>query len=118
MTDDASPDAFLPLKRAWLHILLALADGPQHGYAVRSHVEDRTEGRVKLWPATLYGSIRQMEEEGLIRETEGDVDPEDDDPRRKYYELTGRGGRVLRAEVERLQALVDVARGSRALRNV
>lgn len=117
MTDDRSPEPLLPLKRAWLHILLALADGPQHGYAVRAHVEERTGGRVKLWPATLYGSIKQLEEEDLIRETEGDVDPEDDDPRRRYYELTAWGRRVLAAETDRLQGLVDTARASRALRN-
>jgi DNA-binding PadR family transcriptional regulator len=108
-------DTVLPLKTAWFHILLALGDGPQHGYAVRSEVEERTEGRVRLWPATLYGSIRDMEEGGLIRECDGPADP-DDDPRRRYYELTAWGRDVLRAEVERMQGLVDVARATRALR--
>lgn len=117
MTDDRSAEPLLPLKRAWLHILLALADGARHGYAVRTQVEERTEGRIKLWPATLYGSIRQLEEVGLIHETDADVDPEDDDPRRRYYELTPWGRRVLAAEADRLQALVDTARASRALRD-
>ncbi|MGD2070739.1 MAG: helix-turn-helix transcriptional regulator [Gemmatimonadota bacterium] len=108
-------ESLLPLKTAWFHILLALGDGPQHGYAVRIDVEERTGGRVKLWPATLYGSIRDMEEEGLIVENEGPDDP-DDDPRRRYYELTPRGRGVLSAEVERLQRLVDEARATRALR--
>jgi DNA-binding PadR family transcriptional regulator len=110
-------EGLLPLKTAWFHILLALGDGPQHGYAVRTEVEDRTEGRVKLWPATLYGSIRDLEEIDLIAETGGPDDP-DDDPRRRYYELTPRGREVLAAEVERLQQLVDVARATRALRRV
>lgn len=116
MFDDRDLEPLLPLKRAWLHILLTLADGPRHGYAVRADVEERTGGRVKLWPATLYGSIKQLEEEDLIQETEADVDPDQDDPRRKYYELTAWGRRVLAAETDRLQGLVDTARSSRALR--
>lgn len=112
---NADGTGLLPLKTAWFHILLSLGDGPQHGYAIRADVEERTEGRVKLWPATLYGSIRELEDEGLIVESEGPGDP-DDDPRRKYYELTTRGRTVLAAETDRLQALVDVARSTRALR--
>lgn len=105
----------LPLKTAWFHILLSLGDGPRHGYAIRSEVEERTEGRVTLWPATLYGSIRDMGEAGLIQETEGPDNP-DDDLRRRYYGLTCEGREVLAAEVERLQGLVDAARATRALR--
>ena len=104
----------LPLKPAWFHILLALADGAQHGYAVRSLVEERTEGRVKLWPATLYGSFRELSEEALIEALDGPEDP-DDDARRQYYRLTRRGSELLKAEADRLQALVDAARSSRAL---
>ena len=104
----------LPLKPAWFHILLALADGAQHGYAIRSLAEDRTDGRVKLWPATLYGSIRELTHERLIEALEGSEDP-DDDARRRYYRLTRRGSELLKAEADRLQALVDAARSSRAL---
>lgn len=118
---DASGSApvasLLPLKTAWFHILLTLADGPLHGYAVRSRVEDRTRGRVRLWPATLYGSLRDLEEERLIEETEAPAELEDDDPRRRYYELTPRGRDVLAAETDRLARLVEVARASRALRS-
>lgn len=110
-------EKLLPLKTAWFHILLALGNGPSHGYAIRTAVEERTEGRVTLWPATLYGSIRDLQEEGLIAESEGPDDP-DDDPRRKYYELTLPGRQVLAAEVERLQRLVDEALATRALRRV
>jgi DNA-binding PadR family transcriptional regulator len=106
----------IPLKIAWFHILLALADGPQHGYAIRAAVEERTDGRVKLWPATLYGAIRSLEEEELILETDGAVDPGDDDARRRYYRLTPLGRTALLAEVDRLQALVATALASRALR--
>ncbi|MFW6079931.1 MAG: PadR family transcriptional regulator [Gemmatimonadota bacterium] len=107
-------EARLPLKSAWFHILLALGDGRMHGYAIRADVEARTEGRVVLWPATLYGSLRAMTAEGLIEE----VDPEvcaDDDPRRRYYALTALGKRLLAAETRRLEALVAAARATRAL---
>lgn len=103
-----------PLKPAWFHILLALADGAQHGFAIREIVESRTSGEIKLWPATLYGSMREMTEAGLIEPLEGEDDP-DGDKRRRYYRLTGRGREVLRDEADRLQALVDAARASRAL---
>ncbi len=102
------------LKPAWFHILLALANGAQHGYAIRQAVEDRTDGAVRLWPATLYGSIRELSEHGVIEALEGEEDP-DDDQRRRYYRLTDAGRAVLSAEVERLQGLVDVARSSEAL---
>ncbi len=104
----------LPLKTAWLYILLALADGTRHGYAIRARVEEQTQGRVKLWPATLYGSIRELSEEGLIEELEGEAG-KGDDARRRCYGLTPFGKRVLAAEVDRLQALVDAARATRAL---
>jgi DNA-binding PadR family transcriptional regulator len=106
-------DPHPPIKPAWFHILLALADGARHGFAIRESVEARTDGRVKLWPATLYGSVREMAEAGLIEPLEGENDP-DDDQRRRYYRLTRRGRDVLRAEADRLQALVDAARASEA----
>lgn len=115
MTDASPPDLHrhLPLKTAWFHILLALADGAAHGYAVRERVEARTDGAVTLWPATLYGALRDLEELGAIEALEGDDDP-DDDQRRRYHRLTAVGRDLLRAETERLQALVDAARASRA----
>jgi DNA-binding PadR family transcriptional regulator len=105
---------FLPLKTAWLHILLALADGARHGYAIRTAVEQQTEGRVKLWPATLYGSLRDLVGDGLIAESEAAPAPEDD-PRRRYYHLTALGQQVLRAEVKRLESIVAAAQATRAL---
>lgn len=110
-TDEGNGQA---LKLAWFHILLALADGAQHGYAIRSSVRRRTDGAVKLYPATLYGSVRDMSERGLIEALEGTDDP-DDDQRRRYYRLTPAGRDALRAEVARLQALVDHARTTQAL---
>ncbi|HUH12990.1 MAG TPA: helix-turn-helix transcriptional regulator [Longimicrobiales bacterium] len=111
----ADLDRYLPLRTAWFHILLALGDGARHGYGIRADVEERTSGRVKLWPATLYGSIRELSEEGLIAEVEGEPAPGDDDPRRRYYGLTELGKGVLAAEVGRLHALVEAARATRAL---
>lgn len=102
-----------PMRKPWFHILLALADGARHGYAIRSAVEERTDGQVKLWPATLYGSIRELGEAGLIESA--DADQPDDDQRRNYYQLTGAGREALRREVDRLQELVDAARASDAL---
>ncbi len=96
----------MPLKPKWFHILLALSSEPMHGFAIRDSVDVRTEGAVRLWPATLYGAIREMEALALIRPLEGDDDP-DDDQRRRYYELTPRGTELLRMEADRLQALVN-----------
>jgi DNA-binding PadR family transcriptional regulator len=102
------------MKTAAFHILLALANGPRHGYAIRSEVEERTSKGVRLWPATLYGSVRQLTSAGLIEPLEGEADPADD-ARRRYYQLTPLGRRVLAAETERLRALVEYARGTRAI---
>jgi DNA-binding PadR family transcriptional regulator len=110
---DAMED-LLPLKPVWFHILLALADGPQHGYGIRMLVEERTQGGVKLWPATLYGALHRLAAERLVDALEGEADP-DDDARRQYYQLSPLGSEVLRRETERLEALVTAARGTRAL---
>ena len=101
------------LKPAWFHILLALADGAQHGYAIRSSVLVRTDGAVKLYPATLYGSIREMSDRSLIEALEGADDP-DEDQRRRYYQLTELGRTALKQEVTRLQHLLDQARATEA----
>jgi DNA-binding PadR family transcriptional regulator len=107
-------DRHLPLKPAAFHILLALAEGPRHGYAIRTSVEELTQGGIRLWPATLYGSVRQLTNDGLIVPLDGESGP-DDDARRRYYELTALGRRVLAAETERLRAIVDYARQTRAV---
>ena len=104
----------LPLKPAAFHILLALADGPRHGYAIRASVEELTQGGIRLWPATLYGSVRQLTRAGLIEPLAGEG-AEDDDARRRYYQLTTLGRSVLAAETERLRAIVDYARQTRAI---
>lgn len=115
MTDrPPSVDHLLPLKPRVLHILLALADGPRHGYSIMQEVAARTEGQVRVWPAAMYGTLRELEDLDLIVETE--KRPSDDDERRRYFALTPLGTRVLRCEVRRLEAIVNQARASRALR--
>lgn len=97
---------FLPLKTQWFHIMLSLAGGEQHGYGIMQEVLQRTTGKVRLWPATLYGSIKRLIEAGLIEESDERPAPELDDARRRYYRLTPLGRQVLNAECERLQELV------------
>src|SRR5580700_11470368 len=100
------PQEFLPLKPQWFHILLSLAGGEQHGYGIMQDVLDRTTGKVHLWPATLYGSIKRLIEAELIEESDERPAPELDDARRRYYRLTDLGRAVLDAERERLEELV------------
>jgi DNA-binding PadR family transcriptional regulator len=85
---------FIPLKTQWFHIMLSLAGGEQHGYGIMQEVLQRTTGKVRLWPATLYGSIKRLIEAELIEESDERPAPEFDDPRRRYYRLTAFGGRV------------------------
>jgi DNA-binding PadR family transcriptional regulator len=108
-----NPNDLLPLKPQWFHVLLALGAGDAHGFGIRERVEDRTDGRLRLWPATLYGTIRALTEHELIQALEGEDDP-DEDGRRRYYRLTAYGRQVLRAEADRLEALVREARAAGA----
>ncbi len=104
------PEDLLPLTPVALNVLLALADGERHGYGVMLEVRERTGGRVRLGPGTLYGAIKRLKEGGVIEESGERPDPEADDERRRYYRLSGFGGEVLAAEVERLDGLVRAAR--------
>lgn len=103
-------ERFVPLKPQWFHILLSLAGGDQHGYGIMQDVLNRTTGKVHLWPATLYGSIKRLIEANLIVESDERPAPEMDDARRRYYRLTALGRRVLDAECERLTELVSTIR--------
>lgn len=114
MTRDV--ERYLPLKRAPFHILLALGDGPRHGYGIRSDVERLTDGAVKLWPVTMYGTLRELSDAGLIEAAS--TPGEEQDARRQYYELTPLGRRVLRAETARLRALVEHAERTDAVRGL
>ncbi len=88
-------ERFLPLTPLSLAILLGLADGARHGYGIMREVRRRTDGRRRLAPGTLYRSLRQMQEKGLVEESEGAPDPDLDDERRRYYGPLRSCGRVV-----------------------
>lgn len=102
-----------PLTPAVLHILLALSLEERHGYGIMKQVESDSQGRVKMGPGTLYGSLGRMIEAGLIRESDKKIDPAMDDERRVYYRITGLGQKALAAELERIRGVVAVARQKR-----
>ena len=100
----------LPLRPAVLHILLVLAEGERHGYAVKQEVEQRSHGVIKMGPGTLYESIQRMADRGLIEESSKRPLPEQDQAQRRYYRLSSFGREVLEAEVTRLSEVVADAR--------
>ena len=107
-----SPDLkrLLPLTPAAFNVLLALADGEKHGYAIMQTIALRTGGEVRMGPGTLYGLIKRMLADGWIEELDERPDPSLDDERRRYYRLTSLGQRIAAAEAERLAVLVAAAR--------
>ena len=110
---EESIEDFLPLPNATFHILLALSQGEQHGYAIMGEVDRLSEGRVRLGPGTLYGAIKRLLADGLIEESDERPDPSIDDERRRYYRVTGKGERVVAAELDRLTLLLSRAVGRR-----
>ncbi|HXC36752.1 MAG TPA: PadR family transcriptional regulator [Candidatus Acidoferrales bacterium] len=109
-TETTSPEEMLPLTPAVFHVLLALAQEEKHGYSIMQEVAATTEGRVKMGPGTLYGTIKRLLKAKLIEESDERPDPELDDERRRYYRLTGFGRRVLSAELSRYSKAIKVAR--------
>ena len=101
---------FLPLTPAIAHILLALADGERHGYAIMQEVSRLTDGKARMGPGTLYDTIKRLLAAGLVEEAEERPDPELDDERRRYYRITKLGADVLEAETARLSLLLSAAR--------
>jgi DNA-binding PadR family transcriptional regulator len=112
MAPRRDPSPFLPLTPAAFHVLLALADGPKHGYLILKEVEERTEGAVRLSTGTLYGLIKRFLDDELIVELAAEIDGQD---RRRPYRLTPFGRDVAAAEAARLQTLVTAARAVRLL---
>lgn len=106
---NAALDDQLPLSPALFYMLLALADGPKHGYAIMKEVETTSDGRLVLGPGSLYGSLKRLLKAKLIRETRERPIPALDDERRRYYALTDFGRQVLGREVERLAKAVRLA---------
>jgi DNA-binding PadR family transcriptional regulator len=116
MAFDPAVARYLPLKTHWFHVLAALAEQDQHGYGIMQNILERTDGKVKLWPPTLYGTLRNLLAEGLVEESRRRPPGERDDPRRKYYTLTSLGRGVINAECERLQELIRSIQPTRVLR--
>lgn len=104
-----TPTSNLPLTPAVFHILLALSGGERHGYGVMKQVESDSQGKVSMGPGTLYGSLKRMLDAGFVREGDTRVDPEMDDQRRIYYQITDTGLQALAAELERYQRIVTLA---------
>jgi DNA-binding PadR family transcriptional regulator len=99
-----------PLAPAALLILLALADGEKHGYAIMRDARKLSDGHLSLGPATLYTTIQRLLESAWIEEVDG---PENSDARRRYYGLTRQGRSVLHAELQRMESLVEKSRAIR-----
>lgn len=108
--DDAAVQRFLPLKSRAFHMMLVLAEGDRHGYAIKQHVEELSGGVLRLGPGTLYESIQRLQRDGLIEESPDRPEEGEDHSQRRYYRLTAIGRRVLEAEVARLGEVVEYAR--------
>jgi DNA-binding PadR family transcriptional regulator len=113
-TNDPSrdPDRFLPLNPRVFMILMALAEGPAHGYEIRKRAESQSDHAVRLDAGSLYRTLAQLEDRAMIRETRDRPGEEEDDPRRRYYEMTEAGRVILGAEVNRLAGMVELARAN------
>jgi len=109
----AMSKANAPLTPAVLHILLALSTQERHGYGIMKQVESDSQGKVKMGPGTLYGSLGRMIDAGLIRESHKKIDPKMDDERRVYYKITALGQKALVAELVRYREVVAVAKQKR-----
>ena len=109
------PGEMPPLTPAVFHVLLALADGERHGYAIMQEVAESTGRRIKMGPGTLYGTIKRLLEARMIEESDERPDPELDDERRRYYRLTALGQQAVRAEALRYAEMAQVARRKRLI---
>ena len=114
-TTHTEPGEMPPLTPAVFHVLLALADGERHGYAIMQEVAENTGGRISMGPGTLYGTIKRLLESRMIEESDQRPDPELDDERRRYYRLSALGQEVVKAEAQRYAELAAVARRKRLI---
>ena len=105
-----------PLRTNWFHILVALAAEDRHGRAIARDVLEQTHGALRLWPATLYGTLEQMTDAGLVEELPLAEQPGRESERRNYYHITKVGRAALRAESERLEQLARLAQTRMTLR--
>ena len=107
MSRPASSDS--PLSPQVFQILLALSDGPMHGYAIIQDVTKRTDGEIQLTPSTLYDALARLVDQQWIKETASDG------PRRRTYALTSRGREATTREARRLSRLIAAARAKNVL---
>jgi DNA-binding PadR family transcriptional regulator len=116
LTKKRETGPFLPLTPAMFQILLALADGEKHGYAILKEVARRTDDKVRLSAGTLYGNLARLEGTGLIAESDRRPEVVLDDERRRYYLLTEFGREVAVAEAERMEEALGQARAKKLFR--
>lgn len=109
MSKKSDIQSYLPLTPAVFHILMSLSGGEMHGYAIMEEVTRTTEGRVKMGPGTLYGTIKRLLDSKLVEESDHRPDPVRDDERRRYYRLTNLGGSVMKAEIHRYAKVLKTA---------
>ena len=115
MPDRVNLNTYLPLTQVSFEILLALAGGEQHGYAVMLDIERRSGGAISLHAGSLYRALNRLLEAELIEELEERPEAAHDDERRRYYRLTSKGREVARGEARRLEQLVSAARQRKLL---
>jgi len=113
---EPDPSDFLPLSPPVFQVLLALADGDKHGYAILKEVEQRTEGKVVLSTGTLYAIIKRLLTDGFIEELDERPAAQEDDQRRRYYALTPFGRKVAVAEANRMEEILESARSKRLVK--
>ena len=109
------PQDLLPLTPGMFHVLIALADGEKHGYAIIKEVARRTDDAIRLSAGTLYTLIRRFVQDGVIAESEERPDASLDDERRRYYRLTEFGRRVAQAEGRRMEEALGMARAKKLI---
>jgi DNA-binding PadR family transcriptional regulator len=103
-------DGVLRVRRHWFYILLSLAERDRHGSGIMRDVLELTENELKLWPVTLYGTLDELHEQGLIRALDQPPpDADDASARKRWFRITAAGRRALTAEVARMQETVQVA---------
>lgn len=104
------PDTFVPLADLPFQILLALGEGASHGYAMGKEIEARTSGRLSPTTGSLYQALRRLREDALIEPSDPPEEEDSGDARRRYFQLTSLGRRVMALEIDRLEGLISVAR--------
>jgi DNA-binding PadR family transcriptional regulator len=110
-----NPKEKIPLSPIALYVLLALADGDRHGYAIIKEIETATGGAIRLLPGTLYRLIKQLVDDAWIIEVEAPRSAAADDDRRRYYRITPWGRQIAQAEVDRLAGVMRMARAAKLI---